>query len=61
MTRQLPNVKRGPLVRKGYTFAFQTAAVCWLDLLGYGASIAEAGFNQCTQGSTGDEAIASLP
>jgi len=35
----------GPLVRKGASFPFQIAAVAWVDLLGYGAMISEAGFN----------------
>lgn len=34
-----------PLVRKGASFPFTTAAVAWVDLLGYGGMIAEAGFN----------------
>jgi hypothetical protein len=37
--------KAGPLVRKSAMFPFQIAVVCWLDLLGYGAMIAEADFN----------------
>ncbi len=37
--------KRSPLIRKSATFPFQIAAVCWVDLLGYGAMIAEADFN----------------
>jgi hypothetical protein len=37
--------KRIPLVGKSTTFPFQIAVVCWIDLLGYGAMIAEAGFN----------------
>jgi hypothetical protein len=37
--------KRTPLVRKSATFPFQIAVVCWIDLLGYGAMIAEADFN----------------
>lgn len=37
--------KAGPLVRKGARFPFETAVVCWMDLLGYGAMIAEADFN----------------
>jgi len=36
---------RNPLVRKSASFPFQVAVVCWIDLLGYGAMIAEAGFN----------------
>lgn len=35
----------GPLVRKSATFPFATAAVAWVDLLGYGGMIAEAEFN----------------
>src|ERR1700733_6749270 len=37
--------KRDPLVRKSAFFPFQIAVVCWIDLLGYGAMIAEADFN----------------
>jgi len=37
--------QRGPHVRKGATFPFSVSAVAWVDLLGYGAMIAEAGFN----------------
>jgi hypothetical protein len=37
--------KRGPLVSRGTRFPFQIAVACWADLLGYGAMIAEAGFN----------------
>lgn len=37
--------KTGRLVRKSYAFPFQVAVVCWIDLLGYGAMIAEADFN----------------
>ncbi len=37
--------KRDPLVRKSTFFPFQIAIVCWIDLLGYGAMIAEADFN----------------
>jgi len=36
---------RNPLVRKNASFPFEIAIVCWIDLLGYGAMIAEAGFN----------------
>jgi len=36
---------RNPVVRKSASFPFQIAVVCWIDLLGYGAMIAEAGFN----------------
>jgi hypothetical protein len=34
-----------PLIRKGATFPFKTAAVAWVDLLGYGAMISDARFN----------------
>lgn len=34
-----------PTIRKGATFPFAVSAVAWIDLLGYGAMIAEAGFN----------------
>jgi hypothetical protein len=37
--------KRSPLVGKSVVFPFQIAVVCWIDLLGYGAMIAEADFN----------------
>lgn len=37
--------KRQPAVRKGVAFPFQVSAVCWIDLLGYGDMIAQAGFN----------------
>ena len=37
--------KAGPLIRKSAMFPFQIAIVCWIDLLGYGAMIAEADFN----------------
>jgi hypothetical protein len=37
--------KHQPVVRKGAAFPFQVSVVCWVDLLGYGAMIAEAGFN----------------
>lgn len=40
-----PISKGGPVVRKSASFPFQVAIVCWLDLLGYGAMIAEADFN----------------
>lgn len=39
------SAKRSPLVRKNATFPFQVAIVCWIDLLGYGAMIAEADFS----------------
>src|SRR5215469_632845 len=39
------NNKAGPLVAKGVVFHFQVCAVCWFDLLGYGAMIADADFN----------------
>src|SRR6266404_1927913 len=39
------SAKRSPLVRKSASFPFQIAVVCWVDLLGYGAMIAEADFN----------------
>lgn len=37
--------KRGPIVRRNAPFPFQVSIVCWMDLLGYGAMIAEANFN----------------
>src|SRR6266568_696923 len=37
--------KPGPLVSKGSRRPFEVAAACWMDLLGYGSMIAEAGFN----------------
>jgi len=37
--------KHQPTVRKGLAFPFQVSVVCWVDLLGYGSMIAEAGFN----------------
>jgi hypothetical protein len=37
--------KRSPAVGKSTFFPFQTAAASWIDLLGYGGMIAEAGFN----------------
>jgi hypothetical protein len=37
--------KRGPLVRRTKSFPFPIAIACWIDLLGYGAMIAEANFN----------------
>ncbi|MCI0622070.1 MAG: hypothetical protein L0387_10445 [Acidobacteria bacterium] len=37
--------KHNPIVRKRASFPFPIAIVCWIDLLGYGAMIAEAGFN----------------
>jgi hypothetical protein len=37
--------KHQPTVRKGVVFPFQVSAVCWVDLLGYGGMLAEAGFN----------------
>ena len=40
-----PISKGGPVVRKSASFPFQVAIVCWIDLLGYGAMIAEADFN----------------
>lgn len=40
-----PSAKHSPLVRKSASFPFQIAVVCWIDLLGYGAMIAEADFN----------------
>jgi hypothetical protein len=39
------DAKHSPLVRKSAAFPFQIAVVCWIDLLGYGAMIAEADFN----------------
>jgi hypothetical protein len=40
-----PTSTGGPLVRRSASFPFQVAIVCWIDLLGYGAMLAEAGFN----------------
>lgn len=37
--------KGGPVVRRSASFPFQVAIACWIDLLGYGAMIAEASFN----------------
>jgi hypothetical protein len=37
--------KSGPQVSKTASYPFQIAVVSWIDLLGYGAMIAEAGFN----------------
>jgi hypothetical protein len=37
--------KREPLVGKSTILPFPIAVVCWIDLLGYGAMIAEADFN----------------
>jgi hypothetical protein len=36
--------RSGPVIRRG-SFPFPVAVVCWIDLLGYGGMIAEAGFN----------------
>jgi hypothetical protein len=44
-----PHRKAGPPVRKGAAFPFQISIVCWIDLLGYGAMIAEADFNPLHQ------------
>lgn len=41
----MANATSGPLVRKSATFPFPIAVACWIDLLGYGAMIAEANFN----------------
>jgi hypothetical protein len=41
---RLPRTNTPP-VRKGATFPFAVSAVAWVDLLGYGGMIAEAGFN----------------
>lgn len=35
----------GPLVGKGIKFPFQVVVVCWIDFLGYGSMIADAGLN----------------
>jgi hypothetical protein len=40
-----PQKRTSPLVRKSASFPFQVAVACWIDLLGYGAMIAEADFN----------------
>lgn len=37
--------KSHPPIRKGATLPFAVSAVAWIDLLGYGGMIAEAGFN----------------
>lgn len=34
-----------PTIGKGKTFPFQVSVVCWVDLLGYGRMISDAGFN----------------
>lgn len=39
------SARRSPLVSKRASFPFQIAVACWIDLLGYGAMIAEADFN----------------
>src|SRR5581483_4816256 len=44
MARKSPK-PTSPLVRQRAGFPFQTSAACWIDLLGYGAMIAEAEFN----------------
>lgn len=36
---------RSPIVGKGVAFPFQVSIACWIDLLGYGRMISEAGFN----------------
>jgi len=36
---------RKPTVSKGVAFPFQVSVACWIDLLGYGQMISEAGFN----------------
>lgn len=41
----MPKIKTTPRVRKGVTFPIQVSAVCWIDLLGYGAMLAKAQFN----------------
>lgn len=41
----MPKIKTAPRVRKGVTFPIQVSAVCWIDLLGYGAMLANAKFN----------------
>jgi hypothetical protein len=40
-----PSGKPSPKVRKSASFPFLVSAVCWIDLLGYGAMIADADFN----------------
>jgi hypothetical protein len=40
-----PPKRTHPLVRKSASFPFQISVACWIDLLGYGGMIAEAGFN----------------
>jgi hypothetical protein len=37
--------RAGPKVAKGRKFPIAVSVACWVDLLGYGAMIAEAGFN----------------
>ncbi|WP_171946452.1 hypothetical protein [Hyphomicrobium sp. CS1GBMeth3] len=36
---------KSPIVGKGTSFPFQVSVACWIDLLGYGRMISEAGFN----------------
>ncbi len=36
---------KSPKVGKGVSFPFQVSVACWIDLLGYGGMISEAGFN----------------
>src|SRR5579864_5719088 len=38
-------MRQPPIVGKGVSFPFQVSVACWIDLLGYGQMIAEAGFN----------------
>ena len=37
--------KKAPAVGKDVSFPFQTAITCWIDLLGYGRMMSDAGFN----------------
>jgi hypothetical protein len=43
--RAVADMSRWPVVAKGMQFPFQIAIACWIDLLGYGHMIADAGFN----------------
>ncbi|KAB1082571.1 hypothetical protein F4V91_31970 [Neorhizobium galegae] len=38
-------MSKSPIVGKSSSFPFQVAIACWIDLLGYGRMIADAGFN----------------
>jgi hypothetical protein len=40
-----------PIVGKGTSFPFQVSIACWIDLLGYGQMIADAGFNPLHPGA----------